>query len=991
MRDLRPMLALLLGLALGAVERAPVQPVLLPLPALLAQLDARQEWLLLSVDEWRALETAAAAAPSDEAATGAALTTAQITGRLDADGTLRLQARATAVAYGPGVRAVRLFAQMPSHLGGVTLGGQPALLTPRDGGVDLLLPGPGNHAVELSWSTPWPLVEGLTRRGLLVLPAVAAVELRIDTPADGTLSGAGIAPLAPGTWAVLPPLTSAATVAWTPGRSLAGTAGSWAVRQQVHLDLDAGTFAWEGTVESLRPPMPGQLDLRLPAGWRVRAAGAGVASFTEDQGLVQLQPAPGATVVSLSGWLTDAAVLALPQAPAAVAQGGIICLSGLGERDLTLPSTWRALGASDGQRRYVVTSGGAATLSTAQAAAIGTIVHQAELTISAESWRLDQHLTITTPVRRHAVTMSVPAGWSVQSATAAGASPVELGESSQVTLDFAAGLAPGTQIDLVLIHPAATHAAVVLAEALLPGHVRRRLLVATAPGLDAELSPQGWILGPQARSLTVSGVNAQAELLAEGVPGSVAITVRPQVPAAQVDAVAWLLPSRSATAPWYRVDLRIEVISGVLEDLVVTLPLDPATVRVEGLRRVEGPGPLRLTDAAPWRGARLVRIEGRLDATQTAGGLALPRLGLSTGTGTVLPITETLVLLGSGDDDARVVPAEGDRPWDPDLLPSFATAVPGSTPIEAWRRLGADAHLTMVVRALATLPTGVIDRLQLRSQVSTDSVVTLVTARVAAPGAQVLPLALPAGAELLAATIDGQAVAPRHAGEALALALPGRTQVEVALLYRTAHPERGVLLLPPRFGALAVSAMTWDVAVPTAWRVRPQVAAGNLAMINEERPAWRPSYRLWQAAAGRSDQSATVPVPIIQDARRLTQAVPIAPVLAEPVLLLDGARWRGTCVGSGPGLALELSPITALDSADRWGWALGLVSGLVLAWGGLRVALAGGLAGVAVAAALIVWQEPLGVVLGLAEALPIGAMLGLLWTWLGGILKKGQP
>ncbi len=984
------MLVLLLGLALGAVERAPVQPVLLPLPALLAQLDARQEWLLLSLDEWRALETAAAAARPVGAASGAALTTAQISGRLDADGTLRLHARITAVAFGPGVRAVRLFAHTPSHLGGVTLGGQAALLTPRDGGLDLLLPGPGTHAVELAWSSPWPLVEGLTRRGPLVLPAVAAVELRLDTPADGTLSGAGIAPLGPGRWAVLPPLASTATVAWTPGRSQAGSAGSWALRQQVHLDLEAGTFSWEGTVESLRPPLPGQIDVRLPAGWRVRAAGPGVAAFTDAQGQVQVQPAPGATVVSLSGWLTGDAVLALPEAPAALAQGGIICLSGLGERDLLLPPTWRALGAVEGQRSYVVTSGGAATVSAARSAETGLIVHQAELTISAERWRLDQHLTINAAERLHAVTFVVPAGWSVQSATAVGASPVELGEAAQVTVAFAAGVVPGTRIELVLTHPAATTATVALAEAKVPGRVRRHLRVATAPGLAADLSPQGWVLGPVARSLLVSGVNAQADLQADGAPGTVDITVRAQVPAAQVDAVAWLLPSRSATAPWYRVDLRIEVISGVLDELLVALPLDPATVRVEGLRRVEGPGPVRLSDATPWRGARLVRIEGRLDTIMTAGGLTLPRLGLKTGSGIVLPITETLVLLGSGDDDARVVPAEGDRPWDPDLLPAFATAVPGSTPIEAWRRLGADAHLTVVVRALASVPAGVIDRLHLRSQVADESVLTLVTARVAAPGVQALPLTLPPGAELLAATIDGLAVAPRHHDESLALALPGRTQVEVALLYRTGRSARGVLLPPPRFGALAVSAMTWEVAVPSAWRVRPQVAAGNLTLSSESHPAWRPAYSRWQAAAGRSEAAAPVPLPVVQDARRLQQATPAVAVATTPVLLLDGARWEGSCVGSGPVLALEVTPIATLNRADRWGWALGLIVGVVLAWRGRHVALAGGLAGIALAGALLAWQIPLGLGLAIAEALPIGAMLGLLWWWLGGLMKKGE-
>src|SRR5690606_5408663 len=89
-------------------------------------------------------------------------------------------------------------------------------------------------------------------------------------------------------------------------------------------------------------------------------------------------------------------------------------------------------------------------------------------------------------------------------------------------------------------------------------------------------------------------------------------------------------------------------------------------------------------------------------------------------------------------------------------------------------------------------PTGFVHGLDLRSQIAPSGVRTRAAFRLSAPQATTLALGLPAGSTLLAATIDGQAIAARSAGGDLVLPLPGRPRVDVVLHYRPA-PAR-----PPR-------------------------------------------------------------------------------------------------------------------------------------------------------------------------------------------------
>jgi hypothetical protein len=501
----------------------------------------------------------------------------------------------------------------------------------------------------------------------------------------------------------------------------------------------------------------------------------------------------------------------------------------------------------------------------------------------------------------------------------------------------------------------------------------------------------------------VGGV-AVSELFATGAAVPLMVSARPKPAAGAAEAVVYVAPA--ATGTWCRVDLRLTVRDGEAGDLALAAPFvrdADLQVHADGftLMPADG-GDLRLHAAAPWRGERLLRIEGHLPGAASA----LPRIAVRASADANagdLPLRVFAAVQAPAGPDLKLTADPGAVAVGEDDLPAWSHAIPGAPVAAAWRLEGAaSVGWTAVPRPPAALPAGFVDRLEIATRIDARGPhggMTLVRALVAAPGRQHLALRLPPGETLAQATIDAATVAvARGPDGALLLPLPGRTQVQLALLLSEDIAADGPTLALPSFAPLQVVRCTWTVALAGPWRVRAHGAGngpgataadaidllpGALLAPGPERPWYAPWTLPAECVPAGAAPFALPALPGAgsADPRQLAAPAAAAPAPAgEPVLALSGRTWLRWQRLDGDGvMRLSLADIEDLRWHDRLGWMLGALLGLGLA---LRAryptALLVGFAAWIAALALHGWDLPAAGALAVAEALPVAVGAGWL-------------
>ncbi len=1027
-------LALLAALLLATnatlrAEERPTQPLVLPMVELLRQLDPQREWQFVPLADYRALVDAAhhAADAAVSAPGGAWIEQATVSGELQGDRELRCTAELTVVSVAVSATRCPLFATAPASLGAVTIDGQPALYV-LGAALELVVPAPGRHHVAIAWGTRLADGDERVHRGQLVLPLAAGADVHLRATTPGGFSGSGVieeSGASPG-WRITGSRGGALALSWHPGRLSGSDSAVFGVEQAVQVAVVDGpsSFHWVARLAARRGSLPTSLDLVLPAGWTMGSPGPGVVALTGPGTAadpVHLTLDAQAREIACDGFIAAAAPVGLPLVQGAAYQGGTVTLSASSPLAYTLPGGWLATPATtEGGavvRRFALAAPDAGMRVALRPAADGlTVASTASVAIgpTAHGARLTQVLTISGAGRpRFALPLQLPAGWQL---TAFAATPpgaiAELAGS-----DDPGTLVPGASVT-VLLTPRPTNESVTLTLTLsgdttavpvrlaaIPSAQRlsSRLVVLAAPGLEVGITAGGWRLAERAVAFPADRADqVRAELFCTGSTPPLALAVAPRRLAATAEAVCYLLP-RGPDDTWARIDLRLQVQEGELTRLRLALPVaagahlhaEDALFTVTTLA-----GAVLLEARAPWRGEHLLRIEGPL-APGEAG--RLPQLTLSAGAegadAIAVPLRQITAVQAPTDLDLAIVPGRATLPLDGDELPAWSRPIPGALLAGAWRMPAgaAPGTLTLVQRALAAVPAGFIDRASARTQVSAGGVSTWLRLRLAAPGLAELPLGLPEGSTLLAATIDGQATAVRRHGHELVLPLPGRTQVGIVLLYALpALPDAdGELVQPlPRLAGLPITTCSWQVAIDDRWRVIPVAApdALPLTMLVDGSPL-RPWFATWRTPGVGSD----VPPPpglgqqAGDDARQLVAADPAPAAPGEPTLILAGQLLAGERSGDGAVLRLRLADLERLRGADRTGWALAAMCGVALFAVGWRQRLLLAAAALLTAWGLHTWQIGAGPLLALAEGLPVALLVLPLLRWLLRLATARRP
>jgi hypothetical protein len=994
--------ALLAAMALTAAE----QPLLLPMPELLKHLDRSQEWLMLPLADYQAL-VAAGKRPVPDAAHapgGAWIGTARIAGRIEDDRRLRLHADLEVEAAAPGAAICRLFARAPDAIGLIILDDAPALQVRRaDGGIDLLVPGPGRHRVGVTWTAE--LADGAdgARGGTLPLPLAAGLAAVIGAERDGDLLGEGLVARDGRNWTLVTTGACDLALTWHPGRHGGETAAAWGLQQTVVMTLPDGAGAprpwrWTATPTVLRGQLPADLVLHLPAGWTATTPGSGVREPSQAaDGTLHLRVDPGASELVIDGVAAAGAAIALPAVDGAIWQGGRVVLTNAIRVDWVLPPRWRRVATDTADWRAFAVPGPDAGLTLAAVAPASGLEAEVSTTVALgpERWRMDAEITVPSGAEPlFALPIRLPGGWRavagscslparIAGADADGAFS-ETPADGVLRIALPQGLSAGcVVIRLALEREPAIGPVDVAPPLVLAAHQgRHRLVVAAAPSHDVQVTAAGWRRDDAAQVPdSAGGRTVRAVLVAAGEAPALQLNATAKRAGCDAEAMVWLLPLDGAleTAVWCRIDLRLTVSDGELDAVAVELPLaagserlaDPALTLVqEGARTL-------LRASRPWRGERLVRIEGRL-----AGGngrrVGFPRLAIARDDGAAVPTILHVALQAPERLDLRLEPGPAAQAEDEDDLPRWSRPIPGDPLAGAWRLGGGDAGgFALVSRPLVDPPPGFVHRLEVRTQIGAGRARSLLRLRLAAPGLDALPLGLPAGVELVAASLDGRPAAVRRIGGDAVLPLPGRTQVDVVLLLDAPIAAGRVDLVLPGLVGLPVTSLAWTVAADADWLVRPGDGAEAMHLTAQGAGAARPWFGTWHGAAGGVDPGTAPPPAVLpaageRDPRLLPPPLPPAVLVSEPSLALVGQVWSGERLGPAR-LVLSYRPLGELRRVDHLGAALAVLFGAWLGWR-LRTS-----------AALVVATAALA----LAGALHAGALgwpLLAVCEWLGPVL-----
>lgn len=977
---------ILLALAGAMAAAEPVQPVLLPQSELVRRLDPKTEWLFLPVAEWRELIAAAdRAAPKARAGTGLAGGSIAIvctpTG-------CSASAELIATVDAGTAAAVACFADMPERLDALSVAGAPGLLV---AGQSVLLPGAGRWPLVLRWSQAAPAQADAGWSVSLPLPLAAALDITLTAPPDWELSGPGLVADGPGRWR----LSNGARRLVCELRPAGSQVRAWGVNQGLRVELPAagagGTFSW--SLDAVGGSIPESVHLRLPLGFVATEGGE-----LQADGSVIVHPARQQAAV-VTGIVAAGAAIDLPRLSGARWQGGVVSLDVATPVLLTPPAGWLPLARNDlehpGARHFAVTAPGTALVPAALVGATGIDLRSsAAVAVGGGSVRATWALELRSAAPLHRIDAAIPAGWRVVAAEAGGLA-LELPPEDEVqaqpwplAIDLPKALAPGAVATLLLTLERTPSATVPLAAPSVVGAVRSstRLLISADPATEVTVAPPtgSWRLGPAAAG--GAGLEPVAELLATDDAPVLQLAVRPRPVRLEAEAVCWLLPR--AEDCQVRLDLRLAAAGGALDSVALTLP--PALG--EGWSVESGGALLRdgtLTWPAAWSGERLLRLTARLAQTEGRTAAVRPRLERS---GSVVPLRLSVAALAGERVD--VTAATAGRVLEPDELPRWSAPPPGTRILAAWRPAGDEAGgATARAPQLHNPPSGFLDRVELRTQLAPGGGLTLLSARLAAPGLPALPITLPAGMTLEAALVDGEPAPVRRDNTGgCSVILPGRTQVQLAL--RLAHAAApGELTIPVPGIALPWLSSSWTVAVAPAWRAEVRDGAGAMPLTSAERPPRRRLFGSWRPVLHavedeRPPVRAQAPPPPA-DPRLLAGAAVVPPNQAgneAPVLALHGPRLQGQRIGAPAGLRLHITSLDGLQRADQLGRILGVIAGLGLlalamrrrisGWRCLAVAVAAGSA----AGGLLLAQVAVGPLLGACEALLILALLAAALT-----------
>jgi len=960
--------SIVIALALIANISAVEQPVLLPMPELLKALDHRQEWLMLPLAEYQNLLAAGQRPPNtnDHAPQGAWIEVARVTARLVDDHLMRLSADMEVVAAITGTSRCRLFTRLPDTLGELMVDGAPGLrLSHPDGGCDLLLPGPGRHRASVSWTMTLSEANDGARVGSIPLPLAAGIAATFTTERDGDLLGDGLVSVGNRTWTMTRAHGNDVKIAWHSGRHSGEADTAWGFDQTVQIAIADNAHAprawrWMARPTVLRGSLPNRLSLRLPTGWIATSTGAGVVDVSPMvDGSVTLRIDPSATTFVMDGIAPAEAAMALPAITNALWQGGRIVLTNAARLDWILPEHWQRLVTeveAHSWRAFAVPGPDAGMMVTIAKPAAGmAVTAQSTIALGPERWRMDALLTISAGGDDHfTVPIRLPQGWrptavscSVPARVAgvdADGAITDAPADGILHIDLPKGLntSGSATNSLVLEHDANGNAG-----AFVPAYVigaqryNHRLVVASAPSLEVGIEARGWqrdvavAVGTSASDKTIRAVLAT---VGDAPPIQLAVSAKRAV--SEAEAVAWLLPldGQGEVAVWCRLDLRLTVSDGEVDSLVLKLPFVPGTEQLTepGLALVRDGERTVLTANRSWRGERLVRIEGRL-ANADPTHIAFPQVTIAREDGAAVPLVQHVALQAPERMDLRLEPGPAAQSEDEDDLPRWSRAIPGDPMAGVWRiGPGEAGGFSLVSRALVDPPTGFIHHLDARTQLAAAHARTLVRFRLAAPGMTRLPLRLPPGLTLVAATLDGHAVALHRLGDDVVLPLPGRTHMDIALMLEGTLAPGHVDISLPGLGGLPITDLTWAVAGDVEWRMTPGDSPEVIPLSLATRGVSRPWFGTWSHSNSSID-AASVPTitmtPITDtDPRRLQAALPNAPVLVEPHLALIGQLWHGTRLGGQARLQVTYQPLDELRRNDRLGAALAVLFGAWLAW-----------------------------------------------------------
>jgi len=942
----------------------PIQPVLLPLASLLATLDPAQEWQLVPLGMFQALR-GVPVAPGR-----CWIESAQLRAVLGEDLRLSIHASLVVVGTGRGACSCPLFAALPATSAAASCDGGPAWFALRsvsrplpapapgpgpaaadadDGsepapGLDLVVRGAGRHVVELDYASAPATAAGDVDAPL---PLAAVLDLQLQTVQAGRLSSADLAPQAAGIYR-LRRRTSQLVLRWEPGAG-AGPGGVFGMAQQLQVTLRPGarTFHWTARWDVRQGSAPPQLTITLPAGWTALNPGAGATALRVQGTSVTLQCAAGAPEIGCDGLVDDAARIGLPRIEQARWQDGVIDLLSDQALDCSPPSQWQALPAASAQDRglhYAVPGPDQGALATLVAVpATLRCDSTAWALLGAQRWRLEQQLRLSPGPGIFALHLQLPAGWSVVAldcpCAAAVPEPGAVADGAQITLDVPRGSAAGEAwlIDLVLERTALAHGAIRLATVAEATSVAARLRIVPVDALRLQVeaaSPwHGGAPGDLAPAPALPGGAAAVELVAAAAPTPVTIAVSQPELTVQAQAVLQLLP-RSRES-WCRLDLQVQVADGELQDLAMRLPWSDAG-RVQCSApwslAADGAGGWILHAASPWQGVRTLRLEGPLLIDQ--GRLPLLALGCVAGPRAPrAPLTLATVLVLSQDavSTLELQPGPALHALDGDELPAWSATMPGTTLVGAYRLDGAELGTVRVAtRRAAPGPRGFIDQLHVRTQIQGAHAVTLLTAVVAGAGLDRLGWDLPAGCRLAEVTCDGLSATVAHDGTRATLLLPGRTQVQLALMIAQEIDPGAVDIRLPAFD-LPVTSTTWLVGISGATWIGFDHSAGAMPLGYRSPPPELHLLSGWSPGALQVDQP-PVPLPAAadQDQRQLAGADAVPAVRGEPGLVVSGTLLEGRRIGVAE-LRLRIGSLAAHTAAYRLVVALGVLAGVALA------------------------------------------------------------
>jgi hypothetical protein len=927
----------------------PVQPLVLPMADLLARLDPATPWQFLPLADWQRLRALAATRAAPAAWTPDGAWTGGVAHLHIQDGWVHGRAEMTAVARGDRLPIQFALGDEPSYL---AIDGRPALVdadAQEHGIVWITGLTPGPCRVTWTWATrisdpaevAVPMPAGLTAVRITAQEPLQIAGERVVADGDG--------------WRWLPDGT-VATLRLRAGSREGGPA-VWGIRQDLALTWQdsEGLGTWNLIPVAYRGQVPDEVEVRLPAGWTVlptvEAPVAGVAP-----GVVRLRPGLWRVQVDPRG------ALAAPQIAGAVHQGLRAVVRGA--RVEPGPG-WTADG--DGWRIPAGSPGRIRAGEPVQPAR-----WQAQASVDPDTWIAQERIVLRPGVPLARLVLTPPAGWRIRNLEMPGWQPDQDLDLSRpgapVTVTTAAPLTGPLTVGVILAAEDVGDA-VAWHPLRIDGAVAEPTPVTVRWGDDLDV---GAVAGPGWRVVQAEPLDLMA--VEPGRPLHLRRAVRPLH--GQAEAVVYVLPAASLGqegGDWARLDLRLMVHAG-----------RPARLHIDGLAWDEVRPPagwaatraaerLELTPPQPWRGERLLRIEGRLRAGVTA---LPPAVRLVDAAGQGVPAAPPFLVLQSGGL-AEVAPVAGDGARSEDDLPAWSRPMPGA-PVVAVERSGparSPWRWSTVRRSLATMPAGVVADAHARVQVSPDRVRLWWRASVAAPGADALPVILPAGAELRAATCDGRPAVIR-AGTPPRLVLPS-ARTTLCLLVDLPAPGGALALRAPDLG-LAVTGTRWQVAVEGGLLARPWAAPDAVALVGLQEP-WPAGPLGIGGAVERLDAMPRPAEPAADhDPRRLRPAAVPPPVDQEPMLDLQGVLAQGQG-GGAPVLRLTLVEREAVRTAQRFGWVLALVIGVILGWSWrARAALLVGLGAILAALALRLLGDPWGPLLPALDLLPFALLLGIL-------------